>query len=40
MISFIARYMKLILFKKKWRKLNRHNSTNPGNIFPADLGCV
>ncbi|MCU4858668.1 CatB-related O-acetyltransferase [Bacillus cereus] len=40
MISFIARYMKLILFKKKWRKLNRHNSTNPGNIFPADLVTV
>ncbi|WP_431159742.1 CatB-related O-acetyltransferase [Bacillus mycoides] len=40
MISFIARYMKLILFKKKWRKLNRHNFTNSGNIFPADLVTV
>ncbi|MGH0683684.1 CatB-related O-acetyltransferase [Bacillus mycoides] len=32
--------MKLILFKKKWRKLNRHNFTNSGNIFPADLVTV
>lgn len=36
MISLIARYIKLIFFKKKWRKLNNHNFTSAGNMFPSD----
>lgn len=40
MISFIVRYIELIFFKKKWRKLNKHNFTSVGNKFPSDLVTV
>ncbi|MCQ6564940.1 CatB-related O-acetyltransferase [Bacillus mycoides] len=40
MVSFVIRYIELIIFKKKWRKLNKHNFTNAGNKFPSDLVTV
>lgn len=36
MIGLIIRYVKLIFFKRKWRKLNKHNFTNVGKIFPVN----
>lgn len=37
-MKFVLNKLCLYLFKKRWRKLNHHNLTNPGNIFP--LGSV
>ena len=37
-MKFLLNKLCLYLFKKRWRKLNDHNLTNPGNIFP--LGSV
>lgn len=32
----IRNYFRLLHFKKRWRKINSHNYTNPINIFPVD----
>lgn len=34
MIHQILKEIKLFLFKKKWKSLNKHNFTNPRNVFP------
>lgn len=42
MINKIIRRIKLVLFRKKWRKHNRHNSTYAKNYFQmceAEIGC-
>lgn len=36
----LIRLYHLDQFKKRWRKLNNHNGTVPGNIFPTDLVTV
>ena len=33
LVSFFTNKIKLFLFKKKWRALNRHNDTHAGKIF-------
>lgn len=37
MIGSVFRYL---LFRRKWRKLNSHNRTVPGNYFPAEMVSV
>jgi len=34
MIHQILGKLKLFLFKKKWKRVNKHNFTNPRNVFP------
>ncbi len=36
MISYIKQISELFFFKRKWRKLNSHNSTYAVNVFPLD----
>ncbi|RDI90821.1 hypothetical protein Ob7_07110 [Thermosipho africanus Ob7] len=37
MIGKLLNYIKLYSFKKKWREKNKHNETNPVNLFPIDI---
>lgn len=42
-IPFVRSFLRLYnynLFKKRWRKLNSHNETVPGNIFHIDLVSI
>lgn len=39
-MSWIIRMMKIFFFKRKWRKLNRHNSTYPLDLFPISVASV
>lgn len=33
----ILKYIRLYIFKKKWRRMNKHNFTNPNNIFSINI---
>ncbi len=35
-MAWIIRMMRLFLFKRKWRRLNKHNSTYPLDLFPIN----
>ena len=37
MLNIFIEPIKRSLFRKKWRKRNRHNSTNAGMMFPMQL---
>ena len=39
-MTWILRMLKLFLFKKKWRKHNKHNSTYPLDLFPLSVAKV
>jgi len=36
MISFIRNKLNLRSFRKKWRKINKHNMTIPSSVFPIE----
>ncbi|MCB5951536.1 CatB-related O-acetyltransferase [Enterococcus sp. BWT-B8] len=39
-VKYVLLKIQLVIFKKKWRKLNRHNRTIAGNIFNPNLVSV
>ena len=39
-MGWIIAMIKLFLFKKKWKRLNRHNKTYPQNLFPLSAAEV
>ncbi|MFA5142981.1 MAG: CatB-related O-acetyltransferase [Candidatus Omnitrophota bacterium] len=39
-LKFIEDRVKLLYFKMKWRRLNKHNFTSVKNIFPIDKGNI
>jgi len=40
MLKRIVKICRLYLFRRKWRKLNKHNHTHARNIFPLELVSV
>jgi len=36
-VRILKHYLKLILFKRKWKRTNRHNFTEAKNFFPIEL---
>lgn len=40
LISFVKNKLNLLIFKKKWRSLNRHNETRAGRIFNLNAVSV